>query len=480
MTDLASLTTKPVAARVSLGTKLAYGFGSVAYGIKDNGFAVFLLIFFNQVVGMPAEQVGLAVLIALIADAFFDPIVGHKSDATRSRWGRRHPWLYAAALPITLSWMLLWNPPEIGNDLMFFYVIVVAMAVRFSFSAYEVPALAMLPELTRDYHERTEVLRYRFLFGWLGGLVMLYAAYALLLVPEPGYDNGILNPNGYHRYALVGSIVMLVSVVVSALGTHKLMARPNQSDAKSVSHGFSDFGAALRFRPFQILLGAGVCAFANQGLTFALTNYLLLYVWELPPSAFNIYPFVLFVGVALAFGIVGPMSRRLEKGLTGAVSAVLSLIFGTLPYWLRWVDLFPDNGSDLATAAVLGLIALSMTFGICAMMMISSMIADVTDAHEARTGKRTEGIFFAGFFFMQKCIGGLGILASALILSIAGFPENAQPGQVSAQVIDRLSITFAIAATIIGIGCAWLFTRFPLGRADHEARLAEIAQARLS
>ncbi|WAC24497.1 MFS transporter [Blastomonas sp. SL216] len=464
------------AARVTMGTKLAFGFGSVAYGIKDNGFAVFLLIYFNQVIGMPAEQVGLAVALALVADAFFDPFVGHRSDATRSRWGRRHPWLYGAALPIALSWLLLWNPPEWSNGALFFYLIAVAMAVRFSFSAYEVPALAMLPEMTRDYHERTEVLRYRFLFGWLGGLVMLYAAYALLLVPEPGYANGVLNPNGYHRYALVGSAVMIVSVVVSALGTHRLLARPNTDAPAAHSHGLKDFAAALRFRPFQLLLAAGVCAFANQGLFFALTNYLMLYVWEFEQSVFNIYPFVLFLGVAVAFFIVGPASRRLEKPRTASIAALLSLVFATLPYWLRLAGLFPPTGSGVTTILILSLIALSITFGICAMMMISSMIADVTDASEAETGKRTEGIFFAGFFFMQKCVGGLGILASALILAIAGFPDNAEPGKVAPDVIDRLAITFAIATTLIGLSCAWLFSRFPLGRADHEARLAQIAR----
>lgn len=458
-----------------MATKLAYGFGSVAYGIKDNGFSVFLLIFFNQVVGMPAEQVGLAVLIALLADAFFDPLVGHKSDTTRSRWGRRHPWLYAAALPIAISWLLLWNPPQVGAGAQFAFLLVVAMAVRFSFSAYEVPALAMLPELTRDYHERTEVLRYRFLFGWLGGLVMLYAAYALLLVPEPGYDNGVLNPNGYHRYAVVGAIVMLVSVIVSALGTHRLMATPNTDTAQPAAHGLQDFVAALQFPPFQLLLAAGICAFANQGLFFALTNYLMLYVWEFPQMAFNAYPFALFVGVTLAFIIVGPLSRRLEKPGTAAWSAIIALVFGTLPYWLRMLGLFPPNGSLWSIGLVLAMVALSITFGICAMMMISSMIADVTDAAEARTGKRTEGIFFAGFFFMQKCIGGLGILASAIILSGAGFPENARPGQVPGPVIDRLAFAFAVSTTVIGIVCAWLFSRFPLGRAEHEARLAEIA-----
>ena len=220
-----------------------------------------------------------------------------------------------------------------------------------------------------------------------------------------------------------------------------------------------------------------MCAFANQGLFFALQNYLMLYVWEFEQSVFNIYPFVLFLGVAVAFFIVGPASRRLEKPRTAAIASLLSLMFATAPYWLRLAGLFPATGGGTITIVILSLIALSITFGICAMMMISSMIADVTDASEAETGKRTEGIFFAGFFFMQKCIGGLGILASALILAIAGFPDNAQPGQVAPDVIDRLALTFAIATTVIGLICAWLFTRFPLGRADHEARLAQIAQS---
>lgn len=463
------------AGRVSMPNKLAYGFGAVAYGIKDNGFAVFLLLFYNQVVGMPAEQVGLAVLIALVADAFFDPFVGHYSDRTRSRWGRRHPWLYGAALPIALTWLLLWNPPASDSGWLFGYLVAVAMAVRFSFSSYEVPALAMLPELTRDYHERTEVLRYRFLFGWLGGLVMLYAAYAILLVPEPGYSDGVLNPNGYHRYAMVGAVVMLVSVIVSALGTHRLIATSNTHNAVPVGHGFADFREALQFRPFLILLGAGIFAFANQGLFFALTNYLMLYVWGFSQQTFSIYPFALFAGVALAFFIVGPISRRFEKPRTAAVSALIAVFLGTLPYWLRVAGVFPDNGTTTSIVLVLSAISLSTTFGICAMVLTSSMIADVTDASEARTGRRTEGIYFAGFFFMQKCVGGLGILVSSLILSFTGFPDGAQPGAVGNDVLDRLAVTFAIITVIVGMGCAYMFARFPLGRADHEARLAEIA-----
>src|ERR1700741_3960444 len=133
------------AARVPMGTKLSYGFGAVAYGIKDNGFSVFLLLFYNQVVGLPADRVGLAIMIALLVDAFIDPVVGHLSDQTHTKWGRRHPWLYLSAIPIALVWLLLWNPPEPSADMQFAYLVGIAICVRAVVSCYEVPSLALAP-----------------------------------------------------------------------------------------------------------------------------------------------------------------------------------------------------------------------------------------------------------------------------------------------------------------------------------------------
>src|SRR5579863_3366064 len=97
---------------LSRRTKLFYGLGTVAFGVKDNGFSYLLLPFYNQVVGLPPYLVGLAILVAMIFDALMDPIIGQVSDHWRSRWGRRHPFMYAAALPVAVSYLLLWNPPH--------------------------------------------------------------------------------------------------------------------------------------------------------------------------------------------------------------------------------------------------------------------------------------------------------------------------------------------------------------------------------
>src|SRR5215469_10529089 len=156
----------------TLPTKLFYGFGSVAFGIKDQGFGTLLLFFYNQVLGLPSAWVGGAIAFALAFDAFADPVVGQISDNLRSRWGRRHPFMYLAALPVAFGYWLIWNPPHLSPVGLFYYLIVVAIVVRTFITCYEIPSSALVAELTGDYDQRTDFLSYRFLFGWVGSLFM--------------------------------------------------------------------------------------------------------------------------------------------------------------------------------------------------------------------------------------------------------------------------------------------------------------------
>ncbi|MEJ0041681.1 MAG: MFS transporter [Rhizomicrobium sp.] len=118
------------APRLGLGTKLVFGFGSIAFGTKDFGFATFLLIYYNQVLGLSATLVSLAIMVALFADAIFDPLIGEISDNWRSRLGRRHPFMYGAALPIAIFYFLLWNPPHWHGAALFGYLVATAILVR--------------------------------------------------------------------------------------------------------------------------------------------------------------------------------------------------------------------------------------------------------------------------------------------------------------------------------------------------------------
>lgn len=467
----------PAPSRVPMRIKLAYGVGAVAYGVKENGFAVFLLIFYNQVIGLSAQAVGLAVMIALIVDAFIDPIIGHLSDRTDSRWGRRHPWLYISIIPVCLSWFLLWHPPAWSDTAILIYLTLSAILVRAAIAMNEVPSIAMLPELTRDYHERTDVVRYRFLFGWAGGLLLLFLAYGVFLVPTPEQPAGLLRREGYDIYAWTGVAMMAVSVLIAAVGTHRRIAhRPLHLPARQpMLTELRGMVRTLSNRAFLILMGAGVFAYANQGLNFATSTYMQTYVWEFPDWAFRAWPVTLLVGVVFAFVITPPVSQWLGKKRAAALMAGLAVIFGLLPYVLRLIGLFPENGE----AATLPLFLLSATIatglGVCPMILTGSMLADVIEDSEMTTGHREEGLFFAGNLFMQKCVTGIGTFAAGSLITLVGFPQDAVPGAVDPAIIDRLMLLFTLLTAMFIGAAVWTFLRFPLAEDDHAARVAALA-----
>lgn len=461
--------------RVPLPTKLAYGSGGFAFGIKENCFTAFLLLFYNQVHGMPAWQVSLAIALALVVDAIIDPIVGYMSDRTKSRWGRRHPWFYYSAIPLGLAWLMLWNPPEWHGPALLAWLFLSAVAVRALVSCNEVPGLALAAEMTRDYHERTMVLRYRFLFAWVGGLFMLWLSFSVLLPPSSAYPEGQFDPSNYPVFSIVGALMMVGVILLSALGTHRRYARPLPHNPDIEDHSFSHLVETVKIRPFLMLMLAALFAFASQGIVLAMGSYILPYYWGFTNTDFQLYALAILLGVAAAFAIMPIISKRMDKGKAASMFALVSLGVGILPYILRFAGLFPAVGNPAMVPAYLILSGISIGSGAATIMLTSSMMGDVADWSEERTGQRREGLFYSGYFFIQKCVTALGIFATGQILSAVGFPENAKPGHVSPEIVDRLVVVFLCVIVVLGVLASRTYLRFPIGQAEHEETLRRLA-----
>lgn len=465
--------------RVPLLTKIAYGIGAMAYGIKDNGFSVFLLLYYNQVVGLPAQLVGSVIAVALIFDAMIDPLIGVLSDRTHTRWGRRHPWLYASALPIALTWMLLWFPPEGSTAAVLGWLLITAILARAAIATNEVPSLAMAPELTLDYHERTAVLRYRYLFGWLAGLAMLMLAYGVFLAPPIGAMSGPNAANGFQAYGLFGAGVMALAVLVSALGTHRRTAKPplKRIEPQPVGMIVRDMRTTLSNRAFIVLMIAGIFSYTTQGVGFAISQYNLNYVWQFSSGQLQIYALVLFAGMIAIFFAVTPIARAMGKVRAAAMLTMVSALFVCSTYGLRLLGLFPDVGSPWLLPVFLLLNTTGTAAGIGSLIIGASMMSDVVEDSEAKTGRREEGLFFAGALFMQKTATGIGIFVVGLLLAAAAFPEKALAGQVPDAIIDRMTLLFILTTIGLSVVTAVVFFRFPFGEAEHNARLAKLAVA---
>ena len=449
--------------------KVMHGLGSVAFGIKDNGFSVFLLIFYNQVLGIDAGVVGTVIMAALIFDAFADPIIGELSDRTQSKWGRRLPWLYTAAIPLGIIWLLLWHPPEMGQTGTIIWLFCTAVLARSLVAMCEVPSIALVPELTADYDERTRLMRYRFLFGWAGGLLMLIFAYGIFFTGE----KGVSDPVGYDAYSVWGALMMTGAVLISALGQHRHVAKQSPPAPRGVGlgHAFAEAKVTLSNRAFLWLVSAAVFGLINQGLTFALTNYQLGFLWQLQQMEMLYYALILFATVIVAFIIVPPLSARLGKKNAAILLALISMTFTAGLYGSWLLDLVPGAPNDPSILFMFALVAMTNSAAVGMMMLTSSMMADVVEASQQETGRRSEGLFFAGYFFMQKCAVGIGTFAAGMILTFADFPQNAVPGRVDVTVLDGLALYYMGTVLTLGIIGVLVLRHFPISRESHNERL---------
>jgi GPH family glycoside/pentoside/hexuronide:cation symporter len=464
-----------IAGKLPMRLKLIQGFGAVAFGVKDNGFSFFLLIFYNQVLGMDAGLVSLALLIALLVDAVVDPILGNLSDRTYTRWGRRLPWLYAAPIPLAFAWVMMWSPPS-GEAPSFAGLVGIAIAVRVLLSACEVPSISLVPEITADYDERTTLFRYRALGGWIGGLAMMILAYTVFM---PGPE-GMLQKDGYFAFGLFGAVLMAASVAGSSLGQHKLVAHlPAAKPAPfSITGAFGEIREAFSERAFLIFAAGGLAAYVHQGLNFSITNYINLFVLQLTRGQLTFFPLVLLGAVSLMFVTIGPLHARMGKAKVAALGMIVGTMLGMVPYTLLLVGLWPQPGSNLSAALFFAFAMIATGLGIISLVSATSMIAEIIEAFEERTGRRAEGSFYSGNWLIQKCATGVGIFASGQIIAFSQLATDAAPGSVPQGVLTKLLVAYGGSMLVLAAFSAFWLARFPITRAEHEARITRLAEVR--
>jgi Na+/melibiose symporter-like transporter len=464
--------------KVSLGTKLAYGFGSVAFGVKDNGFAFFLLLYYNQVLGLPERWVGFGIMLALVLDAFLDPIIGYFSDNLHSRWGRRHPLMYASALPVAVSYFFLWNPPAALDDgALFAYFVFMAILVRAFIAVYEVPSAALVAELSPDYDQRTSMLSYRFFFGWWGGLTIAILAYTLFLQPDGTHTVGVLNPDGYRSYGLVASVIMAIAIIVSSLGTHRHiphLKQPPSPQPFAFGRALREVRETLSHPSFLTLFFAGFFSSMGAGLSASLNIYFNTYFWELTSDQISTLVIAYFPAAALALVITPRLSARFDKKPAAIMISLLGVALAPVSIVLRLLGWFPANGSPALLPTLLAFGIVEVTLLISSSILVASMIADIVEDSELATGRRSEGVFFAARSLVQKAVSGIGIFLSAVLLNLIDFPSKAKPGEVEASVVDRLGLTYAPMLVALYLISVAFLSAYKISRAAHEENLRRL------
>jgi GPH family glycoside/pentoside/hexuronide:cation symporter len=468
------------ASKMTTGTRWAYSAGGAGYGVVYNAH-YFVLIYYSQVLGLDASLAGLAVGIGLVSDAITDPLVGYLSDSTRSRWGRRHPWLYASILPMGATFYFLWNPPDFvaGNALLFGWLVVCNVSMRTALTMFLVPAYAIVAELTADYDERTRLLTGFHVIWSVINNGMSVLMYAIWLVPTAEISDGVMNPEGYQTAGVFGTVVIVASILVFTVGLRRFIPTLKQyrvDASPSLGQFFHQVVDVFRIASARVVVLAGVLYYAGLGTYVALWVYIYSYFWEFTSPQISI----IVIPMALAALVLPPAMARWTAGREKKAVAITGLLGGmainVIPISLRLLGFFPESGSGALfwTMLVAGFFETNffLVFDVC----WRSMIADLTERTELETGRRNEGVICSTVTFATKCADALGTLIAGILLSLIAFPTETAVGDVPPDIIAKLGLIYGPVVFLIWMGVILSISRYRITRSSHLEVLEQLAR----
>lgn len=417
--------------KLNLKTKIAYGAGDLGPAIVANILIFYLSPFLTDVAGLNPTLAGQTQLIGKVWDAVNDPMVGVMSDKTKSRLGRRYPWILAGAIPFGFFFFLQYIVPKFSENAesqqwgLFWYYTFISIVLGWLYTVVNLPYTAMTPEMTQDYDERTSLNSFRFAFS-IGGSIV-----SLVLVGLIGSQFADLG----QRYMAIGAICGIVSVLPlfwCVWGTYDRMKAIglNRSEAEQpVSLPFlQQIKIAFSNGPFLFVVGIYLCSWLSFQLTAAIIPYFVA-SWMRLNDPWAVPKVVLAVQLTamLMLPVWNRMSHRIGKRGVYFAGMVLWIIAQGGLFFLQ-----PGQ------VTLMYILAMMSGFGVSVAYLIPwSMLPDVIELDELRTGQRREGIFYSFVTFLQKVCLGVAVAVVLQQLGNAGYvpPTNEVPLPVQPEAV---------------------------------------------
>lgn len=467
--------------KLPLSTMLAFGVGQAAEGMKNQAFSVFLVFYYQQVIGLPGWMSGLALGIALVFDAVTDPICGVLSDRTQTRWGRRHPYMLASALPLFFSFGALFMPPEGMSDWGYFlWLTTFAVLVRGALTLLHVPHLALGAEMARDYNQRSTIYAFGVVFSITSAALVSFVGYRFFFPTTPEFSPGTLNPAGYAPFAWFWAVAMVIAILVLCIGTWReipFLREVKVESALSMRGALQDFKDVFINRSYRLIfIGMLISTFA-VAVDGVLSPYMGVHFWGLTTEQLSLIAFATLFGIWIGMPLAPMITRRLDKRLALVVPAVIVVLNANAALVPRLLDVswFPENGS---TAIFWIYFAKYLIQGICLPCIFASfnsMFADISDEVELESGGRREGVIFASRSFATKMTGAAGALVGGIVLDLIAFPKGARAGTVPPDTIWWLGMVegpIVYATSLTGV---LFYLRYRITRERHAQIRAELA-----
>lgn len=418
--------------------KLFYSSGNIAASLSASVFSTYIIFFYVDTLKMPAELIGLGMGIYGLWNAINDPLLGHISDRTRSKWGKRIPYVLFGSVPFVIAFIFVWSPPFgmlKSITARFAYFIGIVFLFDLLYTLVVLNWTSLFPEMYKTQSERTKVSAYRQVFGIIGNII------GVALPPM------LYSSIGWSKMGIIFGLITLVSLGISLLGSKEdkqIVQTEGLPFNKAVSATFKNksfltYVIAAMFLQFTfVMLQAGLPFYAKYVLKISDSFKVSLLLGTVFISA------MIFVGV---------WSYRANKSGSKNTIIVSAIVYGLalVPFW--FVKSFT---AAVVTAALIG-------FGLAGLMvLLDVMLSDIIDEDEIKTGMRREGMYFGVNGFMIRLGVSVQSVLMGYILKISGYNANIAVNAQPSTAIVGIKSLITVIPIISLVFTVLFFSMYPL------------------
>ena len=437
---------------LSVGTKMGFGAADLGGNLFFTAMGFWTLNYLTDTVGLAAAAAGAAVMVGKLWDAVTDPMMGFISDRTRTRWGKRRPYLLFGAVPLALTMWYFFTDPRIESQaLLTLWAAIALCALNTAYTVVNIPYSSLTPELTKDYHERSSLNGYRFGFAVIG--TILGAGAVLPLVGAFGEDRS----SGFSFMGIVLGVLMAASTLVTFFAVRE----PNRSnEARPTERFFPTFLAVFKNKPYVLLLLTYALNLTALNFVQGILVYYFKYIYN-NEALTTLAMLLLLVTAMICIPISVFVSKKIGKKRTYQICFAVLSTACLIIYFL---------GHRLGSSFFLGVMVyagIGVGFGYVAPW---AMVPDAIEFDAVKTGNRKEGAFYGMWTFTAKVGTSLAIALTGLILGAAGYSANLV--EQSASSLSAIRLIIGPIPAVVFILAIILIERYPIDEKTYAAFMA--------
>ena len=443
---------------VPFGQKLAFGSGHLANQLFPAALGVFMVVLVMSL-NMNPVLAGILGALPRLIDALTDPIMGFISDNTKSKWGRRKPYILLGSVITGVAFMVMWQlNPEASQTYNFVYFLVVSIFFYIGYTIFATPLIGLGYEMTPDYNERTRLMA---VSQWMGQIAWMIAPWFWVIIYEPAIFETA--PQGAKTLSVwVGAVCMVLGIMPALFNKEMIVPEKDKManlSMKELAANTKEFlqgiKLTLKNKPFIKLCGATFLIFNGFQTIAQFAMFIIVYyLFQGDKVASGTWPawFGTVSSIATAFLVIPVVTKLSEKA--GKKNAfIIATLLSIIGYALKWWGFNPAN------PWLMFLPIPFLSFGIGGLFtLMMSMTADVCDLDELNNGERREGMFGAVYWWMVKLGTALALLTSGVVLSLVGFDQNVDVQ--TAESLTRLRIAdilIPVVTALMAIAIVWKY-----------------------